>query len=436
MTSHTIIDRRNTAKKRSSSNKQRFLRRVRTIIRNKATSIVGKNMGDMAPDQAVNISKDTVEEPRFVYDEMFFHGHIVLPGNYKYVRGDEFELLKDRREKGMGSGPDAGKGDGEDDFIVDVSREEFLDYFFEDLELPNLEEKQQAQIVEMLPIHAGFTNVGSPSRLSVVRSMSQSKQRRIALKGKWKKLIKACEEELNQIKSKIEQTEEDLNVILELEKKITGYAKKIKSVPFLDSIDLRYRVNDYKPKRKSTAVIFFIMDNSGSMGEREKTISRKFFTLFYVFVHRKYENPDIVYISHTDTAKEVDEKTFFTTRDSGGTEVSSALKLAKEIITKRYNPAETNIYICQASDGDNDRSDNAECVRLVREELSPRVQYFTYLEIRNNKYISIIAGNHPLWDAYKLVNTQVSNFDLECIDDESQIYETFRKFFHVGDKNQ
>lgn len=433
MTTHTIIDRRNTAKKRSSSNKQRFLRRIRSVIRNKATDIIGKNVGDMATDKSININKDTVEEPRFIYDEIVFHGHIVLPGNYKYIRGDEFELLKDRSERGMGSGQDPGKGDGEDDFIVEVSREEFLDYFFEDLELPNLEEKQQAQIVEMLPLHAGFTNVGPPNRLSIVRSMSQSKQRRIALKGKWKKLIKACEEEIAKIKANENMSEEDLNTVLELEKKITGYAKKIKSVPFLDSIDLRYRVNDFKPKRKSNAVIFFIMDNSGSMGEREKTISRKFFTLFYVFVNRKYENPDIIYISHTDTAKEVDEKTFFTTRDSGGTEVSSALKLAKEIIVKRYNPAETNIYICQTSDGDNHINDNAECVRLVKEELSPRVQYFTYLEIRNNKYISIIAGNHPLWDAYKLVNNEIDNFDLECIDDESQIYDTFRKFFYAGD---
>lgn len=431
MTTHTIIDRRKIAKRRSSGNKQRFLKRIRGVIRDKATTIVGKNVGDLDKDQNVNVSRNTIDEPRFVYDRSIFHGPVVLPGNYKYIRGDEFELLKDRAENGVGRGDGAGAGEGEDDFTVNISRDEFLDYFFEDLELPNLEEKQQAEIVEMIPTHAGFTTVGPPSRLSVSRSMSQSKLRRIALKGKWKRLLKHTEEEIKQLKSKMSLDDEDLKKLDELEKKAAGYAKKIKSVPFLDTIDLRFRVSDYKPKKKSKAVIFFIMDNSGSMGEKEKTISRKFFTLFYVFVHRKYENPDIVYISHTDTAHEVDEKTFFTTRESGGTVVSSALKLTDEIISKRYNPAETNIYICQSSDGDNDYDDNASCINIIKNKLSPKIQHFSYLEIRNNRYISIIAGNHPLWDAYRSVFQSVSNFDAEFIDDESQIYEVFRKFFKV-----
>lgn len=432
MATHTIIDRRKLAKQRSSGNKQRFLKRIRSVIKNKAITIVGKKIGDLNSEDVINVSRDTIEEPRFIYDRSIFHGPVVLSGNYKYVRGDEFEILKDRAENGIGQGGGVGQGSGEDDFSVNVSRDEFLDYFFEDLELPNLEEKQQTEIIEIIPTHAGFTTVGPPNRLSVVRSMSQSKSRRIALKSKWKKLIKQAEEEITQIKNKQELSENDNLKILELEKKIAGYAKKIKTIPFLDTIDLRYRVNDYKPMKKTKAVIFFIMDNSGSMGEKEKTISRKFFTLFYVFVHRKYENPDIVYISHTDTAHEVDEHTFFTTQESGGTKVSTALKLTDEIISKRYNPAETNIYICQTSDGDNYQDDNPLCVDIIKNKLSLKIQHFSYLEIRNNRYISIIAGNHPLWNAYKSVFQAVKNLDIEFIDDESQIYEVFRKFFKVG----
>lgn len=432
MITHTVIDRRKIARRRSSGNKQRFLKRIRSVIKNNAITIVGKNVGDLNSENTINVSRDTIEEPRFIYDKSLFYGPVILSGNYKYVRGDEFEILKDRTENGIGQGESAGHGSGEDDFSINISRDEFLDYFFEDLELPNLEEKQRAEIIEIIPTHAGFTSVGSPSRLSVVRSMSQSKLRRIALKGKWKKLIKQTEEEIAQIKNKKQELSKDDELrILELEKKVTGYIKKIKSVPFLDTIDLRYRVNDYKPKKKSKAVIFFIMDNSGSMGEKEKTISRKFFTLFYVFVHRKYENPDIVYISHTDTAHEVDEYTFFTTRESGGTEVSTALKLTDEIISKRYNPAETNIYICQTSDGDNYQDDNQHCIDIIKNKLSPKIQHFSYLEIRNNQYISIVVGNHPLWDAYKNVFQVVKNLDIEFIDDDSQIYEVFRKFFKV-----
>lgn len=417
----SVIDRREVAKKRSSGNRQRFLRRIKKSIKERALDIIGDSVANAQKSSDVSINQNTIEEPQFVYDDVLFHTTIILPGNYKYVKGDVFDLSQDRGENGQGTGSEGGQGDGQDDFVVNVSKEEFFDYFFEDLELPNLEKKQETKIVETVNEHAGFVPVGPPNRLAVVRSLTRAKMRRIALTSKWRKKLRELEEELSDAIEN-DMMEEKKRIELEISKCKT----RIRAILFLDDVDLQFRVNEPRPVKKADAVIFFLMDNSGSMEEEHKTIARKFFSMFYAFVSRRYDKPEIVFINHTETAKEVDEDYFFANRDSGGTMVSSAYDLAAEIIKKHYNPAVTNIYISHATDGDNYSHDNETAIGILRNKLLPLVQHMSYLEVRIGNY-GMGTQRHEYWDM--LHNANFKNLAMQEIESEEDIFKVFRKFF-------
>jgi uncharacterized sporulation protein YeaH/YhbH (DUF444 family) len=119
--------------------------------------------------------------------------------------------------------------------------------------------------------------------------------------------------------------------------------------------------------------MFCLMDVSGSMGEREKDLAKRFFMLLHLFLKRRYERLDIVFIRHTHDAQEVDEHTFFYSRQSGGTIVSTALEEMKKIVHDRYATGEWNIYAAQASDGYTQTGDASRCVlRLYRDSRRAR----------------------------------------------------------------
>lgn len=138
-----------------------------------------------------------------------------------------------------------------------------------------------------------------------------------------------------------------------LKEEIAELRKKIESVPFIDTFDLRYKNYEKRPIPSSQAVMFCLMDVSGSMDQATKDIAKRFYVLLYLFLNRTYENVDVVFIRHHTQAKEVDEHEFFYSQETGGTIVSSALKLMDEIVAERYPSNEWNIYAAQASDGDN-----------------------------------------------------------------------------------
>jgi uncharacterized protein len=168
--------------------------------------------------------------------------------------------------------------------------------------------------------------------------------------------------------------------------------------------------------------MFCIMDVSGSMDQETKDIAKRFYILLYRFLTRSYKDVDVVYIRHHTQAKEVDEEEFFYSRETGGTVVSSALKLMKETIQARYPPDEWNIYAAQASDGDNWGDDSPLCGKIMQQELLPLLRYFAYVEITQHEHQS-------LWSQYENLLTSSDNFAMQHIRQQSDIYPVFREFF-------
>src|SRR5258707_731896 len=163
--------------------------------------------------------------------------------------------------------------------------------------------------------------------------------------------------------------------------KIEALKARARRIPFIDPIDIRYRRFETVPKPVAQAVMFCLMDVSGSMSEHMKDLAKRFYMLLYVFLMRRYRHVEIVFIRHTDRAEEVDEDTFFHGPASGGTLVSSALATMHDIVRSRFRPADWNIYAAQASDGDNSYADGDVAGRLLIEKILPVTQFFAYLEV-------------------------------------------------------
>jgi uncharacterized sporulation protein YeaH/YhbH (DUF444 family) len=171
------------------------------------------------------------------------------------------------------------------------------------------------------------------------------------------------------------------------------------------------------------AVMFCLMDVSGSMDENKKDLAKRFFTLLYLFLMRKYEHVDLVFIRHTDNAEEVDEDTFFHDPKSGGTVVLSALELMREVIEKRYSPATWNIYAAQASDGDSFGADAARSARYLSEHLLPASRYFAYIEIHDTHDVR----KSSLWAEYE--REPAEHFVMRRISERGEIFSVFHELF-------
>lgn len=419
-----VMDRRNSHGK-SSGNRRKFLDRVRDSIREAMPNIINdgslKDIGKSGGK--VEIRKKTVQEPNFRFGAGGDNEH-VLPGNKEYSKGDR--LPKPKSGQGQG-GTDGGKGDGpqEDPFVVEISREEFLNYLFEDLDLPDLVRKELSEATEPKPRTAGYSTSGSPARLAVVRSMRMANLRRVAMRGGAKSEL----EEVLALLGAQGLSDEDKKA---LEEEAAELRARLSKVPFIDPMDLRFRTTVQEEKPIVHATMVCIMDNSISMGQREKTLSRKFFYLLYLFLSRKYERIEILFISHTDTAKEVSEEEFFATRESGGTVVSSALEVMAKMIPGRLSPAKTNIYVCQCSDGDNYYDDNPRCEEYLTKFLLPHVQYWAYVQIEREGFWNDPANesrSNGLWGVYKKLAESWKNLAQRHVSGDSDIYPVFRKLF-------
>jgi len=413
-----LIDRRQNAGKKSTVNRQRFLRRFKKQIKHAVSDIVGKrSITGINKGEEITIPKKDISEPRFQHGQ---GGHVerVLPGNDQFVTGDRIKRPQSGGD-GSGDGEASNTGEGEDNFMFELSREEFLDIYFEDLELPDLVKKDLAKISTFKTIRAGVTTSGMPSNINVVRSMKQAAGRRMALASPYKRQLKEAEKELEHLKKNSQAEKVD---ILKLERDIEFLKKKIKSVPFIDTIDLRYNNRIRVPSPSTQAVMFCVMDVSGSMDEAKKDIAKRFFILLYMFLTKNYEKIDLIFIRHHTSAKEVDEEEFFYSRETGGTVVSSALELLHQIIEDRYPPSSWNIYVAQASDGDNWNADSPYCQELLQEKIMPLLQYFSYIEIMPRHHQS-------LWEVYQQVKEFYPNFAMENIDTAADIYPVFRELF-------
>lgn len=413
-----LIDRRQNAGKKSTVNRQRFLRRYKNQIKKAVSEAVGqRSITEMDKGEQITIPAKDTSEPRFAHGR---GGHVekILPGNDEYIAGDRIKRPKGGGQGGSGSKA-SNQGEGEDDFVFQLSREEFLELYFEDLELPDLVKKELARINTFKTMRAGFTSAGTPTNINILRSMKHATSRRVALGSPYKKQLREATEALEHLDKSPHPNETERK---KLKKDIEFYQKKLKGLPFIDTIDLRYN-NRVRVQAPSTqAVMFCVMDVSGSMDEPKKDIAKRFFILLYLFLTRNYEKIDLVFVRHHTSAKEVSEEDFFYSRETGGTVVSSALELLHNIISKRYDPAAWNIYVAQASDGDNWNADSPYCLELMQEKIMPLLQYFAYIEIMPRHHQS-------LWEVYQQVAKKYSNFSMENIDTVTDIYPVFRELF-------
>ena len=323
---------------------------------------------------------------------------------------------------GAGEGSASNQGEGMDDFTFQISQDEFLDFMFDGLELPYLVKKQLKNTTQFETRRAGFTNAGAPEKIHIVRSLRSAQARRVALSGKERREIRELEQEILTLEARLPD-EEAAQQIVCLRERVEELKEHIKRIPWIDDFDIKYNNTIRVPVPSSKAVMFCVMDVSGSMTQSIKDIAKRFFVLLYLFLKRNYKQIEVVFVRHHTHAKEVDEQEFFYSRETGGTIVSSALKLTAEILEDRYPPGDWNIYVAQASDGDNWDGDSNICGDLLDAKILPKVQYFSYVEIT--------TGPHQnLWMEYEKVHAKWEEaFAMHQITDASEIYPVFRKLF-------
>lgn len=413
-----LIDRRQNAGKKSTVNRQRFLNRYKNQIKRAVSDAIGKRkITEIDKGENVTIPTRDLAEPTFAHGS---GGRVerVLSGNDQFVKGDRPKRAQN--ETGQGTGNEASNsGEGEDAFVFELSREEFLDLYFEDLELPDLIKKELSRVDTFKVVRAGVTTSGIPSNINVVRSMRQATGRRIALSSAYQRRLKKAQALLTRLEADANTPADELQ---RLKDEVARLAKKITTVPFIDTLDLRYNNRIRLPAPSTQAVMFCVMDVSGSMDEPKKDIAKRFFTLLYLFLTKNYKKIELVFIRHHTSAKEVTEEEFFYSRETGGTVVSSALELLHQIIETKYPPSAWNIYVAQASDGDNWNADSPYCLELLRDKIVPLLQYFAYIEIMPRHHQS-------LWDVYQQIKALYPNFAMENIDTPADIYPVFRALF-------
>ncbi|PZQ73103.1 MAG: hypothetical protein DI563_15930 [Variovorax paradoxus] len=417
-----IIDRRLSGKNKSIGNRERFLRRYRGQIRDAVRKAVsGRNIRELEQGEDVTLPRRDVSEPTFGH-AAGGNREYVHPGNQEFVKGDRIERPKGQAGGGSGSGEAGDGGEGEDDFVFRLTREEFMQVFFEDLALPHLVRTQLAEVPEWKSHRAGFTSDGTPNNLHVVRSMRGALARRIALGGDTRKELRRLEAHLLQLRAHA-QAESALiqKEIRETELQIEELRRTARHVPYIDPIDLRYRNRVRTPVPSAKAVMFCLMDVSGSMDEARKDMSKRFFMLLYLFLTRHYEKIDLVFLRHHTQAQEVSEDEFFHATETGGTVVSSALVLMRDIIRARYPSGEWNIYGAQASDGDNWHQDSGRCRELLDETILPSCRYYAYVQVAE--------AEQNLWQEYTQLAGIRPNFAMRKVSSAQDIYPVFRDLF-------
>lgn len=414
-----IIDRRLAGKNKSVGNRERFVRRYKAQIAEAVRRAVDKRgIRHMEESESVSIPRKDIREPVFHHGQGGVHD-TVHPGNTEHVRGDR--IARPQGGAGGGGSQASDSGEGEDDFVFRLTREEFMQVFFEDLALPNLLRTQLAEVPEWRSQRSGISSEGTPNNLHVVRSMRGALARRIALGGEDRRTLRQLELALAECTARRPLRAEDEAEILHLREEIARVRRTARHVPYLDPIDLRYRSRTQVAVPSAKAVMFCLMDISGSMDEARKDMSKRFFMLLYLFLTKHYERIELVFIRHHTQAQEVSEDEFFHATETGGTVASSALVLMHEVIKARYPSDQWNIYGAQASDGDNWFQDSGRCRELLEQSLLPLVRYFAYVQVAD------VEQN--LWQEYARLQGAQPNFAMRKVSSAGDIYPVFRDLF-------
>lgn len=427
-----FIDRRLNPKDNSLGNRRRFLKRVRAHVKDAVNETVRtRGIADVDRGEKVIVPADSIAEPGFRHSNSGGRRDSVLTGNKSFHAGDRIRKPPSGDSKGRGKeGSD--DGEGVDEFLFVLSRSEFLDLFFEDMELPNLVKQSLSQIEKLKPHRAGYSMTGSPANISVSRTMRNALGRRLALRRPKDPDLRSLREEIFSLEAITSPTQDERARLSELQEQLETLLRRQRVIAYIDPLDVRYTNFEQKPEPRAKAVMFCLMDVSASMGEREKDLAKRFFVLLHLFLTRRYESVELVFVRHTHNAREVDEDSFFHATETGGTVVSTALVEAQRLIDDRYPSQEWNIYIAQASDGENFPRDSDKCVNLLNEELMKRCQYFAYVEIVDEAEAAFLNSEEngiELWRAYRRVASQWPNFAMKRIAHPSNIYPVFRELF-------
>ncbi len=417
-----IVDRRLNPKSKSLGNRQRFVRRAKADIRDAVKEAIKKRkVAEVEGSEKISIRSKSVREPSFSHSRDGGQRDFVLPGNKEYKVGD---LIP--KPQGGGGGGGGGKaspdGEGQDDFVFTLSKDEFLDVFFEDLKLPNLVKTQLKDMKSPVPQRAGYTTDGPPAKLARVRTMRRSLARRIALRRPKTEDVLKLEQEIARLEA---QTPRNEIQIAELKGQLVKMLRLRQTIAYVDPLDLQYNRFERVPKPATQAVMFCMMDASASMTEPLKDLAKRFFMLLHLFLARHYREVDLVFIRHTSTAAEVDEDTFFRGVETGGTVISTALEEMDKIVKDRYSPENWNIYAAQASDGDNIPDDMGHCIDLVENHLLPVSQYFAYVEVSERSG----PGETIVWHGYTELQDRHKHFAMRRVSNPGEIFPVFHELF-------
>ncbi|MEM1422275.1 MAG: YeaH/YhbH family protein, partial [Pseudomonadota bacterium] len=422
-----IVDRRKNPKAKSLGNRQRFIRRAKAEIREAVKdSIKKRKISEVEGGENVKIRTKSLREPNFHLGQDSGERDFVLPGNKEFSKGDVIR----KPESGQGGRGQKGadSGEGEDEFVFALSRDEFLDLFFEDLELPNLVKAKLKSLKSPEPVRAGLTTDGPPAKLNRVKTLRNSLARRIALRRPTQREIDELKAELEALKARDVRDEEAIRL---LEERISKYEFQRKVVAYIDPIDLQYNRTELRPKPKTQAVMFCLMDVSASMTEDLKDLAKRFYMLLHLFLSRHYQEVDIVFIRHTTEAQVVDEDTFFRATETGGTVISSALVEMMKVVNEKYPPEDWNIYAAQASDGHNFDDDMERCLGMLREEILPICQYYAYIETYSENSIAPFLS--VVWSGYEDLQYEQEHFAMRRVAGAGEIYPVFRDLFAASD---
>jgi uncharacterized sporulation protein YeaH/YhbH (DUF444 family) len=263
----------------------------------------------------------------------------------------------------------------------------------------------------------------------VPRTMRNSMLRRIALKRPKPEVLAESEAKI----AEMEAAGSDEDELAQAKAQLVREQQRLRVIPYIDPIDVRYRRLESQPKPIARAVMFCLMDVSGSMNEHMKDLAKRFYALLYLFLKRRYDQVEVVFIRHTHEAQEVDEDTFFYSRETGGTVVSTALVKMLEVVQARFPISEWNIYAAQASDGDNTSSDNSVVLQLLRDQILPLCQYYAYVEVGMDEDDEHAPPGSPepstnLWRAYRRIDPDLP-FAMRRVRQRRDIYPVFRDLF-------
>ena len=425
-----VIDRRLNPSGKSLPNRQRFIRLAKSAIKEAVVrSIRERALGDVDSKEVLDIPIKRTAEPRLRHAPQGGDRDQVMPGNKAYVRGDT--LPKPKSDGGGQGSEGSSDSEGEDDFSFTLTREEYLDVLFEELELPDLAKAKLKDARTVRYHRAGHAPSGAPTNLNLVRTMRHSLARRICLGRPRPEALAELDAEIAELEAmdaQVESRQARLDHCLEQRRQLHARARRI---AYIDPVDLRFNRFEARPQPTAQAVMFCLMDVSGSMTEDMKDLAKRFFLLLHLFLDRQYEKVDIVFIRHTTEAREVDEETFFRSRETGGTVVSSALIEMRRIVEARYPIEDWNIYAAQASDGDNYSSDTARCKELMTGQILPICQYFAYIEVHDQRQAEIFMANQnvsDLWKDYATCGPR-QNFAMKRVFNKSDVFPVFHQLF-------